>query len=163
MDSAAARDHIHEHCPTALLVGASASTRRGPTAVKHLAFLSCPAIALIVTAIFVGPAHSSSTGEETEDIIVGCNQFIKLIRKGRSRQDPDTMRQIGECLGAVRTMLATEIVADSICPTESTKLIDAVTAFSLFVIQHPAEMKSIYVVPLRQALRAAYPCSAIRQ
>jgi hypothetical protein len=73
------------------------------------------------------------------------------------------MRQIGECLGAVRTMLATEIVADSICPTESTKLIDAVTAFSLFVIQHPAEMKSIYVVPLRQALRAAYPCSAIRQ
>lgn len=73
------------------------------------------------------------------------------------------MRQIGECLGAVRTMLATEIAADSICPTESTKLIDAVTVFSLFVIQHPAEMKSIYVVTMRQALRAAYPCSAIRQ
>jgi hypothetical protein len=73
------------------------------------------------------------------------------------------MRQLGECVGAVRTMLATEIAADNICPTENTKLIDAVTAFSLYIIHNPAEMKVIYVVPLRQSLRLAYPCSAIRQ
>lgn len=119
--------------------------------------------ALVVMASLVSPAHSSPTGEATEDIIDGCNQFIKFARKGYSRQDPDTMRHLGECLGAVRTMLATEIAADTICPTEKTKLIDAVTAFSLYVMHNPAELKTVYVVPLRQALRAAYPCSAIRQ
>jgi hypothetical protein len=119
--------------------------------------------ALVVVAALASPAHSSPTGEATEDIISGCNQFIKLARKGRWRQDPDSMRQLGECVGAVRTMLATEIAADTICPTENTKLIDAVTAFSLYIIQNPKEMKAVYVVPLRQALRAAYPCSAIRQ
>ncbi len=121
------------------------------------------AAALIASVLLAGPAHSLPIGEATEDIIGGCNQFIKLARKGRSRQDPDSMRQLGECVGAVRTMLATEIAADAICPTESTKLIDAVTAFSLYVIQNPAEMKTPYVVPLRRALRAAYPCSAVRQ
>lgn len=73
------------------------------------------------------------------------------------------MRQLGECVGAVRTMLATEIATDAICPAENTKLIDAVTAFSLYVIQNPAYLKIVYVLPLRQALRAAYPCSTIRQ
>lgn len=121
------------------------------------------AAALIVLASLFGPACSSPTGEATEDIIGGCNQIIKFARKGRSRQDPDSIRTQGECLGAVRTMLATEIAADTICPTETTKLIDAVIAFSLYVIQNPAELKTVYVVPLRQALRAAYPCSAIRQ
>jgi hypothetical protein len=121
------------------------------------------AAALVVVVALASPAQSSPTGEATEDIIGGCNQFIKLARKGRSRQDPDTMRQLGECVGAVRTMLATEIAGDTICPTENTKLIDAVTAFSLYIIQNPAEMKVVYVVPLRQALRAAYPCSTIRQ
>lgn len=108
-------------------------------------------------------AHSSPTGEATEDIIGGCNQFIKLARKGHARQDPNTMRQLGECVGAVRTMLATEIAADTICPTENTKLIDAVIAFSLYLIRNPAELKTVYVVPLRRALRATYPCTAIRQ
>jgi hypothetical protein len=121
------------------------------------------AAALVVVVALASPAQSSHTGEATEDSIGGCNQFIKLARKGRSRQDPDTMRQLGECVGAVRTMLATEIAGDTICPTENTKLIDAVTAFSLYIIQNPAEMKVVYVVPLRQALRAAYPCSTIRQ
>ena len=133
------------------------------TTVGRLAFLSRPAAALIFTAVLAGPVHSSTSGEATEDIIGGCNQFIKFARKGRWRQDPDTMRQLGECIGAVRTMLATEIAADTICPSENTKLIDAVTAFSLYVIQHPADLKTVYVVPLRQALRTAYPCSAIRQ
>ena len=73
------------------------------------------------------------------------------------------MRRLGECLGEVRTMLATEIAADAICPTENVKLIDAVTAFSLYLIQNPTDLKIVYVVPLRRALRAAYPCSAIRQ
>jgi hypothetical protein len=119
--------------------------------------------ALVVVAALSSPVRGSPTGEATEDIIGGCNQFIKVARKGRWRQDPDSMRQLGECVGAVRTMLATEIAAETICPTENTKLIDAVTAFSLYIIQNPAEMRTVYVVPLRQALRAAYPCSAIRQ
>ena len=114
-------------------------------------------------ASLASAAHSSPTGDATEDIIGGCNQIIKSARKGHSRQDPDSMRQQGECFGAVRTMLATEIAADTICPTENTKLIDAVTAFSLYVIQHPTELQTVYVVPLRRALRAAYPCSTIRQ
>lgn len=121
------------------------------------------AAAMVVVAALARPAHSSPTGEATEDIIGGCNQFIKFARKGRWRQDPDSMRQLGECVGAVRTMLATEIAADTICPTENTKLIDAVMAFSLYIIQHPAEMKAVYVVPLRQSLRAACHCSGIRQ
>ena len=129
----------------------------------HLAPFRASAAALIAIAALASPAHSSPTGEAAEDIIYGCNQFIKFARKGYSRQDPDTMRHLGECLGAVRTMLATEIAADTICPTENTKLIDAVTAFSLYLIQHPNDLKTVYVVPLRQALRAAYPCSAIRQ
>ncbi|MGH1592355.1 Rap1a/Tai family immunity protein (plasmid) [Methylobacterium phyllosphaerae] len=118
---------------------------------------------LIVGMALVCPAHSSPIGEAAEDIIGGCNQIIKLARKGRSHQDPDSMREQGECLGAVRTMLATEIAADEICPTENVKLIDAVTAFSLYLIQNPTDLKVVYVVPLRRALRAAYPCSAIRQ
>ena len=128
-----------------------------------LASLSRPAAVFLLVASFAVPTHSSPTGEATEDIIGGCNQIIKFARKGRSRQDPESMRQQGECFGAVRTMLATEIAADAICPTENTKLIDAVTAFSLYVIQHPAELKTVYVVPLRNALRAAYPCTVIRQ
>jgi Rap1a immunity proteins len=66
-------------------------------------------------------------------------------------------------MGAVRTMLATEIAADNICPTENVKLIDAVTAFSLYMVQHPDDLKTVYVVPMRQAFRTAYPCSTIRQ
>ena len=142
---------------------AAAQTHRLLTAVGHSASFSRPAAALIVSVLLASAAQSSPSGEATEDIIGGCNQFIKFARKGRSRQDPDTMRKLGECLGAVRTMLATEIAADTICPTESTKLIDAATAFSLYVIQNPAELKTVYVVPLRRALRAAYPCSVIRQ
>jgi hypothetical protein len=130
---------------------------------RHPASLSRPAAALIVSVFRASPAHSLPAGEATEDIIGGCNQFIEFARKGRSRQDPDSMRQFGECVGAVRTMLATEIAADTICPTESTKLIDAVTAFSLYIFQNPTELKTVYVVPLRRALRAAYPCSAIHQ
>ena len=130
---------------------------------ERLTFLRSIAMVLIVGTVLVCPAHSSPTGEAAEDIIDGCNQFIKFARKGRWRQDVDTMRRLGECLGAVRTMLATEIAADKICPTENVKLIDAVTAFSLYLIQHPADLKTVYVVPLRQALYAAYPCSAIRQ
>ena len=132
-------------------------------AVGHPAFFSRSAAALIVTATLAGSAHSAPSGETTEDIIGGCNQLIKFARKGRWRQDPDSMRQLGECVGAVRTMLATEIADDIICPTENTKLIDAVIAFSLYVIQNPAYLKVVYVLPLRQALRAAYPCSTIRQ
>lgn len=127
------------------------------------ASFSCLTATLIFTAVLVGPVRSSPGGEATEDIIDGCNQFIKFARKGRSRQDPDTMRRLGECIGAVRTMLATEIAADAICPTESIKLIDAVTVFSLYVIQNPAVSKTVYVVPLRQALRAAYPCPVIQR
>lgn len=118
---------------------------------------------VLAVSILAGPALGSQTGEAAEDIIDGCNQFIKFARTGRSRQDVDTMRRLGECLGAVRTMLATEIAADEICPTENVKLIDAVTAFSLYLIQNPADLKTVYVVPLRQALRAAYPCTTIRQ
>ncbi|MCJ2049653.1 Rap1a/Tai family immunity protein [Methylobacterium sp. J-070] len=129
----------------------------------RLAPLRAAAAALIVMATLASPALSSPTGEATEDIIDGCNQFIKFAHKGYSREDPDTMRHLGECMGAVRTMLATEIASDNICPTENVKLIDAVTAFSLYMIQHPSDLKTVYVVPMRQAFRAAYPCSTIRQ
>jgi hypothetical protein len=114
-------------------------------------------------ASIASAAPSPPIGEATQDIIDGCNQIIKFARKGRSHQGPDSMREQGECLGAVRTMLATEIASDAICPTENVKLIDAVTAFSLYVMHNPADLKTYYVVPLRQALRDAYPCSAIRQ
>jgi hypothetical protein len=137
---------------------------RGSYAAARLGILigtAAAALALVTSITCASPAAPS--GEATEDIIDGCNQFIKFARKGYSRQDPDTMRHLGECLGAVRTMLATEIAADAICPTENTKLIDAVTAFSLYLIQHLSDLKTFYVLPLRQALRAAYPCSAIRQ
>jgi len=147
-------------CPTE---GSAEGLPRSKVAACFRILRGTAAAALVVVAALAGPAYSSPTGEATEDIIGGCNQFIKLVRKGRWRQDPDSMRQLGECVGAVRTMLATEIAADTICPTENTKLIDAVTTFSLYIIQNPAEMKTIYVIPLRQALRAAYPCSAIRQ
>lgn len=137
---------------------------RGSYAAAHLGILiGTAAAALAVMTSTTCASPTAPIGEAAEDIIDGCNQFIKFARKGYSRQDPDTMRHLGECLGAVRTMLATEIAADTICPTENTKLIDAVTAFSLYLIQHPDDLKTVYVVPLRQALRAAYPCSAIRQ
>jgi hypothetical protein len=88
---------------------------------------------------------------------------FKFGRKGYSQQDLDTMRHLGECMGAVRRMLATEIAADNICPAENVKLIDAVTAFSLYMIEHLGDLKTVYVIPMRQAFRSAYPCSAIRQ
>lgn len=112
-------------------------------------------------ALLLYPAISAPTGDAVEDIIDGCNQFIKFSRKGRMRQDAVTMSRVGECLGAVRTMLATEVADGAICPAENTKLIDAVTAFSLYIIRHPGDLKVLYVVPMRQALRAAYPCGAI--
>ncbi|GJE52451.1 hypothetical protein GOFOIKOB_5522 [Methylobacterium tardum] len=43
-------------------------------------------------ASLASAAHSSPTGDATEDIIGGCNQIIKFARKGHSRQDPDSMR-----------------------------------------------------------------------
>lgn len=113
---------------------------------------------LCVTIALSSQSFAQSDGSKTEDIIYGCNQFIKFARKGYSRQDTDTMRHLGECLGAVRTMLATEIAGDFICPPPELKLIDAVTAFSLYIIQHPSEMTALYVVPMRQAFRTAYPC-----
>jgi hypothetical protein len=143
---------------------AQSSAARASYAAARLGVLRGAAAGVLVfMASLANAAPSPSSGEVTEDIIGGCNQFIKFARKGRWRQDPDTMRQLGECIGAVRTMLATEIAGDAICPKESTKLIDAVTAFSLYVMHNPADLKTVYVVPLRQALRAAYPCSAIRQ
>lgn len=48
--------------------------------------------ALVVMASLASAAHSSPTGDATEDIIGGCNQIIKFARKGHSRQDPDSMR-----------------------------------------------------------------------
>lgn len=125
-------------------------------------FKPCSAI-LVVVMTLICPAHSSPTGEAAGDIIDGCNQFIKFARKGYSREDPDTMRHLGECIGAIRTMLAIEIAADNICPAGDVKLIDAVTVFSLYMMQHPGELKTVYVVPMRQAFRTAYPCSTIRQ
>jgi hypothetical protein len=120
--------------------------------IGHFMSLACVLMALS------SPAFGCSAGDKTEDIIYGCNQFIKFARKGYSRNDADTMRHLGECLGAVRTMLATEIAGDFICPSNEVKLIHAVTAFSLYVIQHPSELTAFYVVPMRQAFRAAYPC-----
>ena len=43
------------------------------------------------------------------------------------------------------------------------KLIDDLIAFSLYMIQHPKDLKTVYVVPMREAFRKAYPCSVIRQ
>ena len=120
--------------------------------ISGAAYSACVLIALSL------PSFASPDGGKTEDIIYGCNQFIKFARKGYSRQDADTMRRLGECLGAVRTMLATEIAGDFICPSSELKLIDAVSAFSLHIIQHPSELTAFYVVPMRQAFRAAYPC-----
>lgn len=117
----------------------------------------------IVLAALSCSALSSPTGDAVEDIIDGCNQFIKLSHKGRSREDAVTMSRMGECLGAVRTMLATEIAADAICPAKSFKLVDAVTTFSLYMIRHPDDLKAVYVVPMRQAFRAAYPCDATHE
>lgn len=128
-----------------------------PGTLKSLALSSAIAIA------FASPGLGSPAGDAAEDIIDGCNQFIKFARKGYSREDVDTMRHLGECMGAVRTMLATEIASDNICPAENVKLIDAVIAFSLYMIQHPKDLKTVYVVPMREAFRKAYPCSVIRQ
>lgn len=117
---------------------------------------------VFLLGVFCAPVQAAPEGDTAADIIQGCNQFIKFSRKGTPPRDGDKLRRLGECVGAVRSTLAFGVRDNDVCPPPQRKLIDAVTAFSAHILRHPYDLEENYVVVIRKALIAAWPCGSSR-
>ena len=129
---------------------------------RHRTHLRSALIGVLLLAGLSATAQAAAEGDTSADIIQGCNQFIKFSRKGTTPRDPDRIRRIGECIGAVRATLAFGVKDDDVCPPPQAKLINAITIFSLPVLRHPEELSENYVVVIRRALVDAWPCTSAR-